>query len=138
MGIKEKLFRLNLRCTGKTGQVWKKGKFRKLPGVTKLRGSHKNHVYWAFSILPKSRFQVHYNLKKKKGNIDFKTNLPLADFALSRHGAPLDLVMALEPRGGQFTSKPGPFTSSVTSQVCWVDFLRQLKTPLTEPSILNL
>lgn len=39
LGMKEKLFWLNLRCTGKTGQVWRKWDFRKLAGITKSQGT---------------------------------------------------------------------------------------------------
>ena len=39
VGMKEKLFWLNLRCIGKTGQVWRKWDFRKLAGITKSQGT---------------------------------------------------------------------------------------------------
>ena len=138
MGMKEKRFRLNHRCTGKSGQVWGKWKFRKLPEVTKPHGTVTKIMLSI--ILSKSRLEVHYNFKKE--NMDFKTNLPLSDFALSRHWAILDLVKALEQGvgveggevggggagGEQRQSHPWPLITSMTSQkkergstsqVCW-------------------
>lgn len=96
MGMKEKRFRWTLRCTGRSGWAWGKWKCRKLPEGTKPHGTVTKIMLSI--ILSKSRLEVHYNFKKE--NMDFKTHLPMSDFALSRHWAILELVKALERVSG--------------------------------------
>lgn len=106
LGMKEKLFWLNLRCTGKTGQVWTKWDFRKLAGITKSQGT----ALLSPGFKSITTFKLKKKEKMKKGNtaVHFgsKAN-PLAALFLELQWAVTDLTKALEP-GGQSQPNPDP------------------------------
>jgi len=71
--------------------------------------------------------------------MDSKANLPPADLCLEQAVSYNRLVIT----GFGATVRMVSVTSqekerSPTSQVCWVDFVRQVKIPGTEPSIMDL